>query len=87
MDDESGTRVWFANGEFEAQQVRAFLETHGIACRFVGESVRVTHGLTLDGLGGVEIVVAEEDAARARQLLADVEAGRLTLPDDVDIEL
>jgi hypothetical protein len=47
-----------------------------------GESLRKTHGLTLDGLGMVEIVVAEVDEDRARTLLASAEGGGFRLDDD-----
>ena len=50
-----------------------------------GESLRNTHGLTLDGLGAVEILVAEEDAVRARALLDSAEAGAFRLGEDADV--
>ena len=46
--------VFAANGEIQAQQVLAFLEAAGISSELRGESLRKTHGLTLDGLGMVE---------------------------------
>jgi hypothetical protein len=61
-------RVFVASGAMHAQQVRAFLEAAGIAAVERGESLRNTHGLTLDALGAVEILVAEGDAARGRRL-------------------
>ena len=75
-----------ADGEIQAQQIRAFLEAHGIASTFRGESLRLTHGLTLDGLGKVDILVPDEDAERARALLAEADAGTLRLSDDTDVE-
>lgn len=77
MSDD--TRVATANGEFEAQQIRAFLESHGIPTQLHGEALRKTHGLTLDGLGQVEIHVPLDQVERARELLAQVEAGQLEL--------
>ena len=77
-------RVFVANGEIQAQQVRAFLEAAGIAAAVRGESLRHTHGLTLDGLGAVEILVADTDAERARSLLASAEAGQFRLDDNAD---
>ncbi len=74
--------VFVANGELHAQQVRAFLEAAGISTAVQGESLRFTHALTLDGLGAVQIVVANEDANRARTLLDSAEAGEFRLPDD-----
>jgi putative signal transducing protein len=77
--DEHGRCVFVASGEIEAQQVQAFLEAAGISSAFSGESLRKTHGLTLDGLGTVNIFVSEVDEARARELLAAAEAGTLRI--------
>jgi len=76
--------VFVANGEIHAQQVRAFLESAGIPTSVRGEALRNTHGLTLDGLGTVEISVPEAEVSRARELLASAEAGEFRLPDDPD---
>ena len=82
---EYGRSVFTANGEIQAQQVRAFLQAAGISSELRGESLRNTHGLTLDGLGTVEIVVTDVDAERARELLASAESGEFRLDDDVQI--
>jgi Putative prokaryotic signal transducing protein len=74
-------RVFVASGEVHGQQIRAFLEAAGIATEIRGESLRHTHGLTLDGLGAVEIFVAEADAERARELLEAADSGEFRLPD------
>jgi hypothetical protein len=71
--------VFVASGEIHAQQVRAFLESAGIHSSERGEALRHTHGLTIDGLGAVEIMVAERDAERARDLLASADAGAFRL--------
>jgi len=71
--------VFVANGEIHAGQVRAFLEAAGMATATRGESLRHTHGLTLDGLGAVEILVAESDVEQARSLLESAEAGDFRL--------
>lgn len=76
--------VLVANGEVHAQQVRAFLESAGIPTAVRGESLRHTHGLTLNGLGAVEILVAETDAHQARLLLDSAEAGKFRLADDAE---
>jgi hypothetical protein len=74
--------VYVASGEMQAQQIRAFLEGAGISAIERGETLRNTHGLTLDGLGAVEILVAAGDADRARSLLNTAEAGAFRLADD-----
>ena len=75
-------RVFVASGEMQGQQVRAFLEGSGIPTAVRGESLRNTHGLTLDGLGQVEILVAEADVERARALIAAADAGQFRLSDE-----
>jgi len=67
--------VFVASGELHAQQVCSFLEAAGIKTTLHGEALRHTHGLTVDGLGAVEIMVDESDARRARSLLASADAG------------
>ena len=80
--DQQPQCVFIASGEVQAQQVRAFLEAAGIATAVRGESLRVTHGLTLDGLGAVEILVSDADVEQARALLDSAEAGQFRLGDD-----
>ena len=82
---DHGRCVFAANGEIQAQQVRAFLDAAGISSKLRGESLRNTHGLTLDGLGRVEVIVSDVNEARARALLASAEAGDLRLDDDADV--
>jgi hypothetical protein len=77
-----GTCVHTAAGEFEAQQIKAFLKGNGITCRIEGEALRNTHGLTVDGLGAARIMVPDELADEARSLLAHAEAGELTIEDE-----
>jgi hypothetical protein len=83
---ENHTAIATADGELHAQQIRAFLEAHGITCAFRGEALRLTHGFTVDGLGQVEILVPADQAERARSLLAAADAGDLWLGDDADVE-
>ncbi len=80
------TVIFTADGEIHAQQIRSFLEANQIACVFRGEALRNVHGFTIDGLGKVDIYVADEDAGRARALLARAEAGDLQLPEDREVE-
>lgn len=82
MHDNDWTCVFVASGEIHAQQVQAFLESAGIPVLARGEALRNTHGLTVDGLGAVRIVVPTADEARARGLLAEAESGQLRLEDD-----
>jgi putative signal transducing protein len=84
MDDDRRC-VFVANGQLHAQQVRSFLEAEGVETYLRGESLSKTHGLTLDGLGRVEVLVAEADEERARVLLDSADKGALRLTDDHEV--
>lgn len=77
-----GVVVFTAQGEVEEHQVRSFLAANGISTSVRGEALRKTHGLVLDGLGEVQILVPTEHAERARELLTAVERGDLSLEPD-----
>ena len=79
--------VHVASGEGEAQQVKSFLLSRSIPCRFRGESLRKVHGFTLNGLGEVRIYVPAEFESTARELLEQVESGALELAEDVLVEV
>ncbi len=80
MSDE--VVIHTAQGDIEAEQVCSFLNAHGVQTSHRGESLRLTHGFTLDGLGQVEILVRTEQQAEARELLDQVDRGALALPVD-----
>jgi len=78
--------VFRANGEMQAQQIQGFLAGSGIASELRGESLRKTHGLTIDGLGLVEVVVSADDEEQARALLASAENGTFRLDDNAQVQ-
>ena len=78
--------VFRASGEIQAQQIQGFLAGAGIASELRGESLRKTHGLTIDGLGMVEVVVSGGDEEQARALLASAEHGAFRLGDDAQVQ-
>jgi hypothetical protein len=68
--------VFKAQGEMEAQVIRSVLESDGIESMLSGESLRLTHGLTVDGLAEVRILVREDDETRSREVIrAFMESG------------
>jgi len=69
-------------GQFAEGQMRAFLEANGIPTQVRGETLRTTHGISVDGLGSVEILVPRDRADDARELLAQADRGELTLTDE-----
>lgn len=66
-------KVWRAQGEMEGQLIRALLEGSGIESMLSGEALRLTHGLTVDGLAEVRILVREEDVTKACEIIATME--------------
>lgn len=68
--------VWYTHGEMDAQLMRSLLESSGISSMFSGESLRLTHGFTVDGLAEVRILVREEDAKRACEIISSLDGMR-----------
>lgn len=68
-------------GQFVEEQLRSFLEANGIPTQVRGETLRTTYGISIDGIGSVEILVPREMADDARELLMQVERGEFTLAD------
>lgn len=62
--------VYVAWGQPEAEIVRGRLESEGIPAILRYESAGMVYGLTVDGLGKVEVLVPEVFASLARELLA-----------------
>ena len=67
--DGALVEVWYTHGEMDAQLIRSLLESNGISSMFSGESLRLTHGFTIDGLAEVRILVREADAQCAREII------------------
>lgn len=63
--------VYRASGEFDAQLICSFLDSHGIESFIEGESTRLTHGFTLNELGLARVLVRAEDASEGRRLLEE----------------
>ena len=74
MPEETGlTTVYLANGQPEAEIVKGRLENEGIPAMLRYESAGVVYGLTIDGLGQVEVQVPFSLAQHAREILATEE--------------
>jgi len=63
------TTVYIAVGQPEAEIVRGRLESEGIPAMLRYESAGLVYGLTVDGLGQVEVQVPSALAEEARQIL------------------
>ena len=61
--------VYVASGQAEAHIIKGRLESQGIQAVLKYESAGVVFGLTIDGLGQVEVQVPSDMAQKARDLL------------------
>ena len=80
MTDLALVTVYRSMGMLGAQVVKAKLESAGIPTMLKYESAVLVFGLTVDGLGMVEVQVPEEYAADAEALVA------ADSPDDPEAE-
>lgn len=71
--DDSLVEVWRAWGDPEAQLIQGLLAGSEIDSALRGESTRLTHAFTLDGLAEVRILVRERDLRAAGELIAQSE--------------
>lgn len=67
--------VYKAQGELEANVIKSHLECEGIPVMLQYESAGRVFGLTVDGLGEVRILVPQELAEEARQIIKPREFG------------
>ncbi|MBN1274559.1 MAG: DUF2007 domain-containing protein [Candidatus Aminicenantes bacterium] len=56
-------------GPVEAEVIKSFLESNGIACVFRGKVVQSVHPFSADGLGQIKIMVMKKDYTLAERLL------------------
>ena len=67
--------VYYASGQLQAQIIKSHLESEGIPVLLKYESAGPVFGLTVDGLGEVRVMVPEELAEAARQIIEPMPAG------------
>ena len=63
------TTVYVASGQPEAQIIKGRLESEGIPAMLRYESAGIVYGLTIDGLGQVEVQVPLSLAQDAKEIL------------------
>ncbi|HPJ96467.1 MAG TPA: DUF2007 domain-containing protein [Syntrophales bacterium] len=62
--------VHFSSGLLQANIIKGRLETEGIPTRLSYEAAGEIYAITIDGLGEVRILVPQDQAPRAREILA-----------------
>ena len=70
-------------GQFVEAQIKAFLEAHDVPCQLRGESLRLTHAISIDGIGAAgqgdfisilaAIAGARDDGIGAAEVLVPAE--------------
>jgi len=61
--------VYSANGDLEAQVIKGLLESHGITCLLQPYAVSSLQNIIVPGMGGVRVMVPENTADEARELI------------------
>jgi len=85
MSDQDGyVVISTVQGQFVEAQIKAFLEAQDIPCQLRGEALRVTHAISIDGIGAAEVLVPADLADNARALLDRAERGELAIDDTTD---
>lgn len=69
-EDVDLVTVYIANGQIEAEIIKGRLESEGIPAIFRYESAGLVYGLTVDGLGQVEVQVPSSLSQQATEVLA-----------------
>jgi hypothetical protein len=75
--NESLTKVYESQGMFAAEVAKAKLEANGIPAMLKYESVGQVIGITIDGLGRVEVYVPADLAEDALELLDEADGAEL----------
>ena len=65
--------IYRAASEAEAGIIKGFLESNGIPCLFKANAAPSVHAFAIDGMGEVAILVWEDIADKARELIREEE--------------
>lgn len=65
--------IYRAASEAEARIIKGFLESNGIPCLLKANAAPSVHAFAIDGMGQVDILVWEDIAGKARELIREEE--------------
>ncbi len=65
--------IYRAASEAEARIIKGFLESNGIPCLLKANAAPSVHAFAIDGMGEVAILVWEDIAEKARELIREEE--------------
>ena len=69
MDEMKYAKLTEVNGRWKADLIESYLEAHGIDVELIQEAVGSIYGITVDGLGLVQVFVPKPKVGEARELL------------------
>ena len=69
MDEMKYVKLTEVNGRWKADIIESLLEAHGIDVELIQEAVGSIYGITVDGLGLVQVFVPRAMLGEARELL------------------
>lgn len=69
MSNHKMVEVYRAVGEMEAQIIKGLLESRGIPCLLKSNAAPSVHALAVNGMGEVRVMVWEQVAGEARELI------------------
>jgi len=69
--------VWTSPGMLNAEMIRSLLGSFGIQAELLKESAGTTYGINYGPLGSVDIYVPQNQAKKAKEILADYQSGKL----------
>ena len=64
-------KVYQASGELEALTIKSMLESFGVPSLLRSNAAGSVHPFSVEGMGMVEVMVNEQDAEYAHQLISD----------------
>ena len=83
MEDFKLVYVYSVSGQLQGQMIRIFLESQGISACVEEESSGTVFGMGVGPMAEAKIMVPEEQAAKALEILAALDRGEYELPSDV----
>jgi len=82
MTEKQLVKIYESQGIFAAEVVKAKLQANGIPAMLKYESIGQVIGLTVDGLGRVEVYVSAEHADEATELVQETDDEMHLGPDE-----
>ncbi len=64
------------NGPVEAEVIKNFLESQGIACILQGQMLQAIYPILVDGLAEIKVMVSENDLEAASELLKTLDSSK-----------